>query len=251
MLPSRSCRSVSSQMGEAFNVTLSNSGDTIVTADGADTITGGTGVDSIKAGDGADDITGNGGRDAFIQAAGASGLTAATVDQISDFGKVTVAATGAEVTAMNSVANFQAAATARGGDNIDIIDFQALTSTAVAADQFAADDFLINQALEALGLKQTEFAGKVNNATIAKGVLTVGGADAAMVDTLAKWVAVANVAAATNGETAAFQFNGNTYIFQQQASGDELVELTGVTGVTGVVLIGGAVAAGVGDIFVF
>ena len=130
-------------------------------------------------------------------------MTAATVDQISDFGKVTVAATGAEVTAMNSVANFQAAATARGGDNTDIIDFQALTSTAVAADTFA------------------------------------------------KWVAVANVAAATNGETAAFQFNGNTYIFQQQASGDELVELTGVTGVTGVVLIGGAVAAGVGDIFVF
>jgi len=126
MLPSRSCCSVSSQTGEAFNVTLSNSGDTIVTVDGADTITGGAGADSIKAGDGADDITGNGGRDAFIQAAGASGLTAATVDQISDFGKVTVAATGAEVTAMNSVANFQAAATARGGDNTDIIDFQAL-----------------------------------------------------------------------------------------------------------------------------
>jgi hypothetical protein len=72
MLPSCSCCSVSSQTGEAFNVTLSNSGDTIV------------------------------GADAFIQAAGASGLTAATVDQISDFGKVTVAATGAEVTAMNS-----------------------------------------------------------------------------------------------------------------------------------------------------
>lgn len=213
-------------------------------------ITGGAKGDIITAGAGADDITGNGGRDAFIQGAGASGLTAATVDQISDFGKVTVAATAAEVTAMGTVAAFQAAATARGGDNADIIDFQAVTPTAVATAQSAADDAAINAALELLDGTQTEFAGKVINATIAKGVLTVGGADAAMVDTLAEWVAVANVAAGANGETAAFQFNGNTYIFQQQAVGDELVELTGTTGVAGVVLVGSAVAAAVGDIFV-
>lgn len=214
-------------------------------------ITGGARADVITGGAGADDMTGNGGRDAFVQAAAASGATAATVDQISDFGKVTTAATAAEVTAMTGRAAFQAAATARGGDNADVLEFAApVVATSVAAAQSAADEAAINTALEALDGTQTEFAGKVINATITKGVLTVGGADAAMVDTLAEWVAVANVAAGANGETAAFQFNGNTYVFQQQAAGDELVELTGVTSVTGLVLVGGAVAAAVDNIFI-
>lgn len=228
-------------------------GTNIITGDNAafgEKITGGARADSITGGAGADDMTGNGGRDAFIQAAGASGATAATVDQISDFGKVTTAATAAEVTAMTGQTEFQAAATGRGGSDADMIDFTAVTTTAVATAQSAADADAINTALEGLDTTQTEFAGKVINATITKGVLTVGGADAAMVDTLAEWSAVANVAAGTNGETVAFQFNGNTYLFQQQAAGDELVELTGVTSVTGVVLVGGAVAAAVGDIFV-
>lgn len=214
-------------------------------------ITGGAKGDSITGGAGADDMTGNGGRDYFIQGAGASGLTAATVDQISDFGKVTVAATVAEVSGMTNIGTFQDSATARGGDNADIVDFAAVAGTAVGSAKSSADDAAINVALEALDLSDaTQFAGKVINASIAKGVLTVGGADAAMVDTLAEWVAVANVAAETAGETVAFQFNSNTYLFQQQVAGDELVELTGVTGVTGVVLVGSAVAAAVGDIFV-
>lgn len=214
-------------------------------------ITGGAKGDSITGGAGADDMTGNGGRDYFIQGAGASGLTAATVDQISDFGKVTVAATAAEVGGMTNIGTFQGSATARGGDNADIVDFTAVAGTAVGSPKSSADDAAINVALEGLDLSDaTQFAGKVINASIAKGVLTVGGADAAMVDTLAEWVAVANVAAETAGETVAFQFNSNTYLFQQQAAGDELVELTGVTGATGVVLVGGAVAAAVGDIFV-
>lgn len=213
-------------------------------------ITGGAKSDAITGGNGADDLYGNGGRDYFTQGAGASGLTAGTVDQIFDFGKVTVAATAGEVGGMTNLATFQAAATARGGDNADIVDFTAVTTTAVATAQSAQDEAAINAALELLDGTQTEFAGKVINATIAKGVLTVGGADAAMVDTLAEWVAVANVAAGTNGETVAFAFNGNTYLFQQQAAGDEMVELNAATGVTGLVLVGGAVAAAVGDIFI-
>lgn len=220
-------------------------------------ITGGAKGDIITGDAGADDMTGNGGRDAFVQGAGASGTTATTVDQISDFGKVTVAATGAEVTGMGGandaavIAAFQAAATARGGDNADLLAFNAVAATSVATAKSAADDAAINTALEALDLSDaTQWAGKVVNATIAKGMLTVGGANAADIDTLAEWVAVANVAAETAGETVAFAFNGNTYVFQQQVAGDELVELTGTTGVTGVVLVGGAVAAAAGDIFI-
>ena len=47
------------QLGEAFNVTLGDGGDTVTTADGNDTITGGTGVDSIQAGAGEDLILGD------------------------------------------------------------------------------------------------------------------------------------------------------------------------------------------------
>lgn len=212
-------------------------------------ITGGAKADTITGGAGADDMTGNGGRDAFIQNAGDSGTTAATIDQISDFGKVTVAATAAEVTAMTNQAAFQATATARGGDNADVVDFVAAAGTAVASNISTFTTGVL-AALEAVDGTSTEFTGKDISLNTAKGLLTLSGADKAMVDTLAEWVAVADLAAETAGETVAFEFNGNTYLFQQQVAGDEMVELTGVTGVTGVVLVGGAVAAAVGDIFV-
>jgi len=94
-------------------------------------------------------------------------------------------------------------------------------------------------------------AGKViNGLESAKGIITVTGADAALVDTLAEWVGVANVMAAAAPNVVAFEFGGNTYIFEQNAGTDQLVELTGVTGVTGMVVLGSAVAAAVGDIFV-
>lgn len=211
-------------------------------------ITGGAKADIINGGAGADDMTGNGGRDSFSFAVGDSGATAATVDQISDFGKVTVAATAAEVGAMNTVAAFQAAATAKGGDNADVLDITSGGALAIASAQSAFTTGVL-AALEAIDGTSTEFTGKEINANIAKGVLTIGGADKAMVDTLAEFLAVAALAAETVGETVAFELSGNTYVYTNEAT-DLLVELTGVTGVTGVVLAGGAVAASVGDIFI-
>ena len=217
-------------------------------------ITGGAANDIITAGAGADDVTGNGGRDAFVVNAGdARGVTAATVDQISDFAKVSVATTAAEANAMTNVADFQAAATAKGGADADLLDFVGAVQTAVATAQTAADGAAILVALEALDPAPDQYTGKDISATISsKGILTIAGANAADIDTLAEWVAVANIAAGANGETTAFQFNGNTYVFQQQLAGDELVELTGLTGVTGLVEIGvvGGTVAAVGDIFI-
>jgi len=219
-------------------------------------ITGGAKADVINGGAGADDVTGNGGRDSFTFALADSGRTAATVDQISDFGKVTVAATAAEVTAMNTVANFQAAATAKGGDNADVLD---LTSGTIASagtvlgSANVADSTLIDD-LEGIDNTSLEFTGKEINLSVTKGVVTLSGADKALVDTLGEWLVVANKAAETANESVAFEFGGNTYVFQQVTppgvTDDFLVELTGVTGVTGVVLAGGAVAAAVGDIFI-
>ncbi len=220
-------------------------------------ITGGAKADVINGGAGADDVTGNGGRDSFTFAVADSGRTAATVDQISDFGKVTVAATAAEVGAMNSVANFQATATAKGGDNADVLDLTGGTIASagtVLGSANVAGSTLIDD-LEGIDATSLEFTGKEINLSVTKGLVTLSGADKALVDTLAEWVVVANKAAETANESVAFEFGGNTYVFQQVTpagvADDFLVELTGVTGVTGVVLAGGVgVAAAAGDIFI-
>lgn len=219
-------------------------------------ITGGAKADVINGGAGADDMTGNGGRDSFTFAVTDSGRTASTVDQISDFGKVTVAATAAEVGAMNTVANFQAAATAKGGDNADVLDLTGGTIASagtVLGTANVAGSTLIDD-LEGIDATSLEFTGKEINLAVTKGVVTLSGADKALVDTLAEWLVVANKAAETANESVAFEFGGNTYVFQQVTpagvADDFLVELTGVTGVTGVVLAGGGVAAAVGDIFI-
>ena len=60
--------------------------DTSLAGDaGNDTINGGTGDDSITGGAGADSLTGGTGADTFVFAALASGLTASTLDTITDY----------------------------------------------------------------------------------------------------------------------------------------------------------------------
>ena len=84
-------------------------------------------------------------------------------------------------------------------------------------------------------------------------MVTLAGADAGLVDTLVEWVGIASTMAGTNGNDAVFEFDGDTYVFQQTSSAkgaDTMVQLVGVTGVTGLVLVGSSVAAAVGDIFV-
>ena len=219
------------------NVTLTGGAgiDNLVGGAGVDTISGGAGNDVITGAAGADVLAGGTGRDSFtIGTAGHSGDTAG--DTISDFGKVTVAMTAAQVTAMNSVAAFQAAATGLSGADSDIIDFATTAALAAAA---AGTDV----AAAVTG------AGDVVTASIsAKGVITLAGADAANADTLAGWIAVAAIMLADN-DVAVFEFGGNTYAYQDATTSD-VVQLTGVTGVTGIVLAGGAVAAAAGDIVV-
>lgn len=209
-------------------------------------ITGGAKNDIIDAGVGADDVTGNGGRDIFKITTGDS--IATSMDKISDFGKVTEAVLAADVNAMSTDAAFQAATTGKGGANADLIDFgtTATLNGAVAATSVVAT-------LEAVEVGD-QYAGKEITVTqSAKGVLTLGGADKAMVDTLTEWLHIANQAADTAAEAVVFEFSGNTYVFQQVTpagiADDNVIELTGVTGVTGITLIGSNAAA-IGDIFV-
>lgn len=238
---------------ERVEIKGSQGTNTITGSDTAfgDKITGGAKADSIDGNGGADDMTGNGGRDAFLFTTGDTGTTAPTVDQITDFGLATASATLTEVNNMTGVAAFQDAATAKGGAEADLLDFTTLPTLGAAAA--AADVVVTLEALEA----GDQYAGKAITVTeSAKGLLTIGGADAALVDTLGEWVAIANQAAGVAGNAVMFNFNNNAYVFQQVTTGDtlddNLVELTGVSGATGLTIIGvsGLAAAEVGNIFI-
>jgi len=233
-----------------LSVTAASGNVTITGGSGADSLTGGAGNDTISGGAGADVITGGAagdvlsggaGRDSFtIGTAGHSAKTTTTgnvtFDKISDFGKVTISATGAQVTAMNSVAAFQATATAQGGAEADMLDLAATATLAAAAT---------GTDVAAAVTTNPAVTGTIS----AKGIVTVAGAGASLVDTLAEWIAVAKIMTG-NANVAAFEFGGNTYVYQEEANNDDVIELTGVTGVTGIVLVGGTGAAAVGDIFV-
>lgn len=77
-----------------------------------------------------------------------------------------------------------------------------------------------------------------------KGILTISGIDSGKIDTIAEWMKVAEltvkdtISGAAAGDTLAFQFNGNTYVYNLKATGavadDNIVELVGVTGITAV-----------------
>jgi len=225
------------------NVTITggSGADSLTAGAGNDTISGGAGADVITGGAAGDILSGGAGRDSFtIGTAGHSAKTTTTgnvtFDKISDFGKVTISATAAQVTAMNNVAAFQATATAQGGAEADMLDLAATATLAAAAT---------GTDVAAAVTTNPAVTGTIS----AKGIVTVAGAGASLVDTLAEWIAVAKIMTA-NANVAAFEFGGNTYVYQEEANNDDVIELTGVTGVTGIVLVGGTGAAAVGDIFV-
>jgi hypothetical protein len=178
---------------------------TVINGDAAvaQTIKGTNADDVITAGGTAvDTVTGGAGSDTFAMTS-----TAAT---------------------LSSIVGFTSAAT---GDN-DTLDVTAAVVAAGIAAQDVTGDV-------------TGETGSLTASTDANGLLTLSGlsVDKAAVDTLAEWVAVAGTVSAVGGVASvlAFQFNGNTYVYEDDGSGAETmtVELTGVTGVDGV---GGAAA---------
>ena len=212
---------------------------------GAD-LRGGTGADILQGSAQADLLTGGLGRDVFDFNANAS--TVAALDKISDFGKITVAT--ADVTGLTVVpAVFQAAGEVRGGANADVLDIGA--APALVAAVVAPVDVAAASGNAALNITAT---------LSARGVITLAGTDKAQIDTLAEFVAVANLfnvagsLATTAGAVAAFELNGNTYVFQEidgtDTLADTVVELTGVTGVTGLSVLGAGGTGLVGEIFI-
>lgn len=168
---------------------------------GADTITGGDGADTITGGAGADSMTGGDGADTFVFAASDSGVISGTVfDIVTDY-----------------VVN-------TGGDTLDLAGTPTVTADVTGTDVSAAD---------------TEAGGGTITADITDGVIDVGGGDAADITTLVEWLAIARIMADADTEVVAFEFSGDTYVYQENTGGDLLVQLDSVTGVVAV----GTVAA--------
>ena len=178
---------------------------TITGTTAADTITGTATADTINGGAEDDTIIGNGGADALTGGAGADTFVFATGDTDAD-----------------NIATIS---------DFSIADFDVLNNVSGTVGNDTADTDVAAAITDGAGTEDV-------TADVVNGILTVSGDDAAAIDTLAEWVAVATTAGVlTDGTdtsaTIAFEFNGNTYVYEETAAGavDNLVELTGVTGV--------------------
>ena len=169
--------------------------DTISGGPGNDTISGGAGDDRLTGGSGADELSGGDGADTFVFASGDSGTISGTVfDTITDY------------------------TAGGGGDRLDLVG----NSPTIRANATAIDVSGATAAVDAI------------TGNVASGIITLAGADAGNVDSLDEWIAVARTVVTTSGQVAAFQFGSDSYVYQENGSGDLLIKLQGVTGITSV-----------------
>jgi S-layer protein len=181
---------------------------TITGGAGNDVLTGNSVKDTINGGDGADTITGGTGVDTLTGGAGVDTFV--------------VAAGGAGITGGEKITDFSIAL---GGDKLD------LSTIVLIADVTGTD------VTAAVG-------GAVDvTATVKNGIITIAGADAAIVDTVGEMKAIFEIldnnAAA---DTAAMVLNGVTYVMTDVNAGavNDIIQLVGVTTATAMSATDGA-----------
>ena len=72
--------------------------------------------------------------------------------------------------------------------------------------------------------------------SVSNGIVTLGGTGASGIDTLGEWVDEVEDIVTSAHQVAAFEFNGNTYVYMEDGT-DAVIELTGVTGVEGLTVV--------------
>jgi hypothetical protein len=217
-------------VASAASVDLSNvtfafgwsDGFTITAANTGGVITGSSADDTLNGDDGANDVlSGGAGADSIKGLEGADTLTGGTGADIFLF--TDNDSSGTEVDAITDFAI-----------SADKLDFEDAGTEHVANDTTAID------------VSAADADSGTVTATVVDGVITLAGADAANIDTLAEWLAVAELvvedAEAGNGDDVvliAFEFGGSTYVaeFSFEDTGDtaelfNVVKLTGITGIT-------------------
>jgi len=181
---------------------------TITGGAGNDTLTGNAGKDTIVGGAGADSITGGTGIDTLTGGAGRDTFVFAAGD--------------AGVTGTEKVTDYTI------GTSADTLN---LDTTTLVADVTASDITSVIAGSTAL------------TATVKSGIITLGGADAAMVDTLGKWKLVFEALEdATAADVAAFVYGGNTYVITDDVgtAANDIIQLTGLTTATKLVTVAAA-----------
>jgi len=237
--------SVNATATAAVSIIGGEGNDTLTGNAAIDTITGGAGNDIVSGGLGADIINVGVGRDviSIASTAGASSdSSTAASDTVKGFNlssAITTATnfigTGANAGSAADVAAAFQSSTA-GGANFSLLS---LDIDAAAADlPLNVEANVTAQAGQAAGVTYT----------VKDGILTLGGAGAATVDTLGEWLAEAQAVASTAGDILAFQFGNNTYVFAENGAQDVLVNLEGVTGATSLIEITGTTTAAAGSI---
>lgn len=182
-------------------------GVTVTTGEGADTVTGSVYADVIACAGGDDTVHVTTGGDLVLGGGGADTFVVDTAGISTD-------------TSYTRIGDFSAVADTAAADRITNV------SSTVTADAAAVDV----ASAEASG-----GGGMTITADAVSGMISLAGADAARIDTVAEWLAVVSLVC-ESGRTCGFEFSGNTYVAEAGGSGglDSLVELTGVTGVSAV-----------------
>ena len=208
---------------------------------GNDTLYGTEYADIIDGGSGADILSGGSGRDSFwIDMTWDGDTSISAWDKITDF---TLAASNwVSAAANDTVAEFQASTV--GGGETDIIDFDTTAVLSIEPNHAASTSTTLGSFAEAV--KTSIGASGTITVAVANGVMTISSTVTTDLDELSEWVAAAASIAATPGETLAFEFGGNSYIFTHDTASDSLVELTAVTGVAGVSMVSGPIGDVVG-----
>lgn len=194
----------SSWVGGAGSITVS-------TGAGVDTITVSTGTLAEAATAQAVTITAGTGADIInvtthaIQDEGATGLFLNSI-------KFVVGTSDSTTTAYDQITGFLVGTAAKISDVLDFAAVGVNTYAATAVTGYTAAQLTVGVS----GL----------------GAVTFAGTSAAGLTVAQKIAAVADVVIATNGDSAFFIDNGNTYVFNNNTAGDSVVELVGQAGTT-------------------
>ena len=202
-----------------IDVSTATQGVVITAGTGDDDVTASSYSDSINLGDGDNTYTATAGADAVTIGSGANTLVFAS-------------GTSTEAS-MASITGFNAVEAAADADEIQTVD------AVIAVDVTGVD---VSGADADAGATDID-------ADVTDGILTISGADAGLIDTLAEWMDVVETSGVVNttgnglNANVAFEFSGNTYLVERDETGGGdvntdvtlvAVELVGVTGVTAI-----------------
>jgi Ca2+-binding RTX toxin-like protein len=205
-------------------------------AGGSDSLVGGSGGDTLWGGLGNDVLSGGDGADSLLGGAGADTMTGGNDGDFFYF-----AINDSSATAVDVISSFSISA--------DVLKF-ATAGTTKLGDVTTATDVSVTSVVSATDTTTPIGTADVITATTASGIITLAGADKADVDTLAEWLAIANLMVVTkNGSDGdylvAFEFGGNTYVAEYDflnggtdatdaATLENLVQLAGITSITAI-----------------